>query len=191
VLALRPVVLQVTSKKSYPTSKIIARIQSIPSRWPHNQILSIFRKPRNQITLIELLSPTYLRHILASYERDPFPFAILASENYTTVPNETMSKWIQEGVTVHLRIGITNHKENWDRVLQLWRHDVLYDQGEDALRWGQGFRMTQQITPRKRTTEDATAEPLPSVVVPEDLLVRPRLGDEGRKQKVPDKIETR
>ena len=53
---MKPLVISCESSKSYSTRRIIRQLHGVAAEWPEDLILSIFRRPRDKTTYVEILS---------------------------------------------------------------------------------------------------------------------------------------
>jgi hypothetical protein len=156
---MTPIVIKCESTKSYSTRRIIRQIQSINVDWPHNIVLSIYRRPGNQITLIELLSQEFKDKILASQSTRPFPFQVTAVDNLTTPPNAQFARWLADGASCLIRIEVPRDDEAIRDTVALWKRDRDNRSVDQGFNWDVAFREKEQVLPRGNpnpTVESAT-----------------------------------
>lgn len=99
-----PVVLRITSKRTFTTRRIIQHIVSVPSSGQSITILSIFRQVRSAETFLEFEDREFANIVLKSQQQKPFPFDITLSSNITHPIQSSLGIWLSEGASIHLRL---------------------------------------------------------------------------------------
>ena len=92
VINLTPVVIICDSSRSCSNKRIIRQLLSVRIESSLNLILSIFRKSRNSMTLIEILYTQFGDKILSSQENTEFAFQVRMFDNITFSHDEIMAR---------------------------------------------------------------------------------------------------
>jgi hypothetical protein len=166
---LTPVVIICESSRSHSTKRIIRQLLSVPIGPSLGLILSIFRKPRNSMTFIEVLYTQFSDKILSSQENADFPFQVRLSDHITFPPDEITARWITEGATCHLRIDIPYNDERLKVVLKLWEQDRKEASSlpidESTLKWKNTHKLQHQKLPRSNPQAPTTQKTFRKVPV--------------------------
>lgn len=114
-----PVVLRITSKRTFTTRRIIQHIVSVPSSGQSITILSIFRQVRSAETFLEFEDREFANIVLKSQQQKPFPFDITLSSNITHPIQSSLGIWLSEGASIHLRLDF-DRRDKEDIVSGHW-----------------------------------------------------------------------
>jgi hypothetical protein len=119
LVAMKPAVICCESSKLYSSKRIIRHLHGVEAEWPDDTTLSIFRRPRDKMTYVELLSHRFANKILASQGRQSFPFTVKLSNNIIFQQSHKACQWLKNGASCLLKIDMPHNDEGISTITKL------------------------------------------------------------------------